>query len=54
MNEIQTIVVGLLNTPPFDKRFEQTRRVFSLQGIAPTCHICGGGGTELKVMIEYA
>ena len=42
MKEIHPIEVGLLNMPPFDKRFEQTRRVFSLQGIAPTCHTCGG------------
>lgn len=42
MNEIQTIVVGLLNTPPFDKRFAQIRRVFAVQGIAPTCDTCGG------------
>ena len=43
MKEIQTIVVGLLNTPPFDKRFAQRRRVFSVKGIAPTCDTCGGG-----------
>ena len=43
MNEIQTIVVGLLNTPPFDKRFAQIRRVFAVKGIAPTCDTCGGG-----------
>lgn len=42
MNEIQTIVVGLLNTPPFDKCFDQIRRVFDVQGIAPTCDTCGG------------
>ena len=42
MNEIQTIVVGLLNTPPFNKRFAQIRRVFAVKGIAPTCDTCGG------------
>lgn len=43
MNEIHPIVVGLLNTPPFDKRFSQIRRVFAIQGLAPTCDTCGGG-----------
>ena len=42
MNEIQTIVVGLLNTPPVNKRFAQIRRVFAVKGIAPTCDTCGG------------
>ena len=43
MNEIHPIVVGLLNTPPFDKRFAQIRRVFAIQGLAPTLDTCGGG-----------
>ena len=42
MNEIHPIVVGLLNMPPFDKRFAQIRRVFAIQGLAPTCNTCGG------------
>ena len=42
MNEIHTIVVGLLNMPPFDKCFDQIRRVFAVKGIAPTCDTCGG------------
>ena len=53
MNEIQTIVVGLLNTPPFDKRFAQIRRVFAVKGIAPTGDRCGGGGTQPKILVEY-
>ena len=43
MNEIHPIVVGMLNTPPFDKRFAQIRRVFAIQGLAPTCDTCGVG-----------
>ena len=46
MKEIQTIVVGLLNTPPFYKRFAQIRRVFAVKGIAPTCDTCGGVGRK--------
>lgn len=42
MNEIHPIVVGMLNTPPLDKRFAQIRRVFAVKGIAPTCDTCGG------------
>lgn len=34
MNEIHTIVVGLLNTPPFDKRFQLAKRVYAVKGIA--------------------
>ena len=43
MNEIHPIVIGLLNTPPFYKRFAQIRRVFAVKGIAPTCDTCGWG-----------
>lgn len=50
--EIHTIVLGEITTPPFDKRFESCRRVFSVLGIAPTCHTCGGGGSKPKILIE--
>ena len=53
MNEIHPIVVVLLNTPPFDKCFDQIRRVFAIQGLAPTCDTCGGGGTQPKILVEY-
>ena len=36
-NYIHTIVLGSLDTPPFDKCFESCRRVFSPAGIAPAC-----------------
>lgn len=53
-NHIHTIVLGSLDTPPFDKRFESCRRVFSPQGIAPACHTCGGGsGIEPKILVEF-
>lgn len=32
MNEIHTIVVGMLNTPPFDKRFQLAKRVYAVKG----------------------
>ena len=42
MNEIHPIVVGMLNTPPFDKCFQLEKRVYAVKGIAPTCNTCGG------------
>lgn len=33
----------------FQKTNEQSRRVYSEDGIAPTMHTCGGGNTEPKV-----
>lgn len=36
-------VVGMMQTPPYDRMFEQSRRVYSAQGISPTLHTQGGG-----------
>lgn len=33
-------------------RIEMCRRVYSPDGIAPTIHTCGGGGTEPKIIVE--
>lgn len=33
-------------------RIEMCRRVYSVDGIAPTIHTCGGGGTEPKILID--
>lgn len=41
-NPIRTHCVGSLLTPPYDCMFEQSRRVFSPKGIAPTVHTFGG------------
>ena len=49
MNEIHTIVVGMLNTPPFDKRFQLAKRVYAVKGIAPACNTCAGGGLQPKI-----
>lgn len=53
MNEIHPIVVGLLNTPPFDKNFQMAKRVYAVKGIAPTCNTCGGSGLQPKIFVEY-
>ena len=33
-------------------RHDLCRRVYSPDGIAPTIHTCGGGGTEPKIIVE--
>lgn len=51
-NSIRTHCVGSLLTPPYDCMFEQSRRVFSSKGVAPTVHTFGGGEQEIKILIE--
>ena len=51
-NHIHTYCLGMLDTPPYDRMYEQSRRVFSPKGIAPTVHTFGGGNRELKILIE--
>lgn len=46
------IVVGMMQTPPYDRMFEQSRRVYSAKGISPTLHTQGGGNREIKVLVE--
>ena len=48
----RTIVVGMMQTPPYDRMFEQSRRVYSAKGISPTLHTQGGGNQEIKVWVE--
>lgn len=52
-NDKKTIVVGLLNSPPYDRMFDLSRRVYSTKGIAATINTFGGGQTETKILIEY-
>ena len=47
----RTLVVGMMQTPPYDRMFEQSRRVYSAKGISPTLHT-QGGGQEIKVLVE--
>lgn len=47
------LVVGLLDTPPYDKKFDSVRRVYSSKGISPTIQTCGGGDIQPKMLIEY-
>ena len=50
-NSVQTRVIISLNFDKYAKMHEQSRRVYSPSGIAPTVHTCGGGGQEPKVII---
>lgn len=48
----RTLVVGMMQAPPYDRMFEQNRRVYSAKGISPTLHTQGGGHREIKVLVE--
>lgn len=48
------VQVGSLSGGKWDKMHEQSRRVYSGEGLAPTVHTCGGGNTEPKVLIKTA
>lgn len=36
------IVVGMMQTPPYDRMFVNSRRVYSAKGISPALHTQGG------------
>ena len=36
----------------WDKVIEQSKRVYSDNGLCPTLHTCGGGNQEIKIMEE--
>lgn len=38
----RTLVLGMMQTPPYDRMFEQNRRVYSVKGVSPTLHTQGG------------
>lgn len=48
----RTLVVGMMQAPPYDRMFEQNHRVYSAKGISPTLHTQGGGHREIKVLVE--
>lgn len=48
----RTLVVGMMYTPPYDRMFQQSRRVYFAKGISPTLHTQGGGHREIKVLVE--
>lgn len=48
----RTLVVGMMQSPLYDRMFEQNRRIYSAKGISPTLHTQGGGHREIKVLVE--
>ena len=38
-------------TPMWDKMHDIGKRVYSINGICPTLHTCGGGNIEPKIML---
>ena len=54
-NTTRTLVVGMMQTPPYDRMFEQSRRVYSAKGISPTLHTCGGqsGGKGIGGAVNH-
>nr|DAL54129.1 MAG TPA_asm: hypothetical protein [Caudoviricetes sp.] len=49
----KTIVVGMLNSPPYDRMYDMSRRIHSPGGISPTINTFGGGNQEIKILITY-
>lgn len=47
-----TIVVGIMQTPPYTHMFESIRRVYSAKGLSPTCLTHSWGNQEIKVLVE--
>lgn len=43
----------MLCTPPYDRMFEMSRRVYSPRGIAAAINTFGEGNQETKILIEY-
>lgn len=48
----RTLVVGIMQTPPYTHMFESIRRVYSVKGLSPTCLTRGGGNQEIKVLVD--
>lgn len=48
--ELKCELVGRLCGGKWDKGFDISRRVYSVEGLAPTIHTCGGGNIEPKIL----
>lgn len=48
--ELKCELVGRLCGGKWDKGFDISRRVYSVDGLAPTIHTCGGGNIEPKIL----
>ena len=52
LENIGCVKAGEMRGGRYEKYYEESRRVYSSDGISPTVHTAGGGGQELKVMEE--
>lgn len=46
------ICVGMLESAVYSKMHENSRRVYSENGVPPTIHTSGGDNTEIKVLMH--
>lgn len=49
--DIKCECVGMLGGEKYEKMHDIARRVYDINGIAPTQHTCGGGNLETKVVV---
>lgn len=49
-NPTKCIQVGMMSGGKWDKMHDESRRVYSEQGLSPALHTCGGGNLEPKVI----
>ena len=49
-NDPKLIQVGMLTGEKWEKMHDESRRVYSEQGLSPALHTCGGGNLEPKVI----
>ena len=47
------IVIGLIQTPPYDRMFVNSRRVYSAKGISPALHTQGVGIERLRCWLSF-
>jgi len=50
---MRTNVVANLMFHPYDTMFEQSRRVYGVNALAPAMHTVGGGNLEPKIIVVY-
>lgn len=50
---MKTNVVANLMFHPYNTMFEQSRRVYGVNGLAPAMHTVGGGNLEPKIIVVY-
>lgn len=48
----RTLVVGMMQTPPYTHMFDVLRRVYSARGLCSACLVPTGGNQEIKVFVE--